>query len=270
MNSQEKGLAFEREVAELVRTLGARRVVHNSIIDGYQIDIFAESTLSGTGLGTVRTVIECKAYVRPVGVEAIHAFGSVFINLRHTGKVDKGIVVSLSGFTAQAKAAADAMAIELLEIDELKHLARAEPPPHDAAPEVEDARPGVKYVFVLIPFHEDFDNVFWFGIRGAVEDAGLYCERADEIHFTGNVLDKINEQIRRADVIVAEMTGRNPNVFYEVGIAHTVGKPTVLLVQAADDIPFDLRTHNYLVYDPKKIRVLRARLTELLKGIVNG
>ena len=126
---------------------------------------------------------------------------------------------------------------------------------------------GDTYVFVLMPFHEDFDNVYWFGIQGAVNDAGMYCKRVDDIYFVGNVLEKINEQIRDADLIVADMTGGNPNVFYEVGIAHTLKKLTILLVQNVDDIPFDMRMHNHLVYNPKKIKELKESLTKLLKEV---
>ncbi len=266
MSTYSKGLALEREVVDLYRSLGAR-VVHNSIVNGCQVDLIVETELAGSP-AKIRTIVECKDFARPVGVEAVNAFAVVFINLRHTGEVDKAIMVSRSGFSAAAKAAATAHSIILLELEELKSMARAAPPTLARPPEIQEVTPDRKYVFVLIPFDEDFDNIFWFGIRGAVEDADLYCQRADEIHFTGNVLDKINEEIRRADVIVAEMTGRNPNVFYEVGIAHTVGKPTVLLVQNAEDIPFDLRPHNHLVYDPKKIKELKARLCEMLNTII--
>ena len=60
------------------------------------------------------------------------------------------------------------------------------------------------------------------------------------------------------------MTGRNPNVFYEVGYAHALQKEVILLTQDADDIPFDLRVHNHIVYEGKIMRLqelLRKRLT---------
>ena len=122
-------------------------------------------------------------------------------------------------------------------------------------------------VLVLMSFHEDFDNVYWFGIRGGIKDAGMYCNRIDDFYFVGNVLVEINEQIQDADVIVAEITGSNPNVLYEVGIAHTLKKLTILLVQNVDDIPFDLSMHNHLVYNPRNIKGLRERLAELLKAV---
>ena len=267
MNTQEKGLEFERKVAELYRLLGARRVVHNTIIEGSQVDIFVESELSD---GTpVRTIVECKSYSRPVGAEAVGAFSVVFKNLHYSGKADKGILVSQSGFTAQAKVMASAAGLELYEIVELEHKLKAAPKKPELTTKVEEPRSDKKYVFVLMPFAEEFYNIFWFGIRGAIEDAGLYCERADDIQYTGNVLDMINDHIQKADAIVAEMTCRNPNVFYEVGIAHTLQKPTVLIVQEAEDIPFDLRTQNHLVYKAKNIKYLRERLAKLLRTITS-
>lgn len=266
MSGQQKWFEFEREVVDLYRVLGAR-VIHNSIINGSQIDILLENAISGA-VPSVRTIVECKAFARPVGIDTVNAFAIVFTNLRHTGNVDQGVMVSQSGFTARAKSAAKASGIHLVEIEELRHLAKTALPVPDATPDVEDVKPDKKYVFVLMPFDEEFENVYWFGIRGAVEDAGLYCQRADELHFTGNVLDKINEEIRRADILVADMTERNPNVFYEVGIAHTIEKPTVLLVQSVDDIPFDLRTHNHIVYNPRKIKEFKEQLSDVLKAIV--
>ena len=68
-------------------------------------------------------------------------------------------------------------------------------------------------------------------------------------------LDRIYNQIAKADPVIADMTGRNPNVFYEVGYAHALDKPTVLLTQKADDIPFDLKHFPDIVYESKLVRL---------------
>src|SRR5437868_2856381 len=80
------------------------------------------------------------------------------------------------------------------------------------------------FVFVLMPFAEEFNDIYKFGIKGAAEDTGAYAERVDEQIFTEGFLPRIYNQISKADVIVADMTNRNPNVFYEVGYAHALGK----------------------------------------------
>ena len=120
------------------------------------------------------------------------------------------------------------------------------------------------FVFVLMPFEKSFDDIYKFGIKGAAADVGAYAERLDEQIFSDGILDRVFNQINRADVIVADMTGRNANVFYEVGYAHALGKIVLLLTQHADDIPFDLKHRQHLVYGGSietLRRDLNARLT---------
>src|SRR5687767_6115063 len=104
------------------------------------------------------------------------------------------------------------------------------------------------FVFVLMPFAPELNDVYGLGIRAACEQAGAYCERVDEQVFLESILQRIFNQLAKADLIIADMTGRNPNVFYEVGYAHALGKPVVLLTQRADDIPFDLKHYPHIVY----------------------
>lgn len=104
------------------------------------------------------------------------------------------------------------------------------------------------FVFVLMPFSEDFADTYQLGIKPACEEAGAYCERVDEQTFHESILQRVYNQIAKADFIVAEMTGRNPNVFYEVGYAHALGKRVILLTRDAGDIPFDLKHFPHIVY----------------------
>ena len=119
------------------------------------------------------------------------------------------------------------------------------------------------FVFVLMPFCEEFDDIYKFGIKGAAEDANAYAERVDEQLYDEGILDRIFNQINKADVIIADMTGRNPNVFYEVGYAHALGKIVLLLTQNVDDIPFDLKHRPHTVY-AGKIQTLREELSQKL------
>jgi len=118
--------------------------------------------------------------------------------------------------------------------------------------------------FVLMPFHENFDDVYKCGIKEACRGVKVGCERVDEQRFDETILDRIRGQIQTADIIIAEMTGRNPNVFYEVGYAHALHKRVILLTKSADDIPFDLKQHRHIVY-AGKIDGLRRELREELK-----
>jgi nucleoside 2-deoxyribosyltransferase len=105
------------------------------------------------------------------------------------------------------------------------------------------------FCFVLMPFDSAFDDIYTFGIKGACEELEYYAERVDEQIFDGTILDRIYNQISKADVIVADMSGRNANVFYEVGYAHALGKRTILLTNNANDIPFDLKHFPHIVYN---------------------
>jgi nucleoside 2-deoxyribosyltransferase len=120
------------------------------------------------------------------------------------------------------------------------------------------------FCFVLMPFTTDFDDIYNYGIKESCKDAVTYCERVDEQIFQETILERIYNQIAKADLIIADMTGRNPNVFYEVGYAHALNKPTILLTQNSEDIPFDLKHYPHIIYD-KKISIIREELTKRLR-----
>lgn len=124
------------------------------------------------------------------------------------------------------------------------------------------------FCFVLMPFAPEFDDVYQIGIKEACEKAGAYCERVDEQIFSERILDRIYNQIAKADVVIADMTGRNANVFYEVGYAHALGKPTVLLTHSPDDIPFDLKHFPHIIYE-SGLSGLRDRLIKTVRWHVD-
>ncbi|MDR3634132.1 MAG: hypothetical protein P4L84_10020 [Isosphaeraceae bacterium] len=122
-------------------------------------------------------------------------------------------------------------------------------------------------VFVLMPFDKQYDDIYKLGIKAAATAAGAYCERVDEQEYEGTILDRIYNQIRTADVVVADLTERNPNVFYETGYAHALGKRTILLTQDASFIPFDLKHHLHIVYGGQ-IATLKERLKKRIKSLL--
>lgn len=115
-----------------------------------------------------------------------------------------------------------------------------------------------------MPFDEKFDDIYELGIKESCEEVDVYCERVDEQIYDGTILERIYNQISKADLIIADMSGRNPNVFYEVGYAHALNKPTVLLTQDSKDIPFDLKHYPHIVYE-NKITKIRNELTKRIK-----
>lgn len=106
-----------------------------------------------------------------------------------------------------------------------------------------------KFAFVLMPFDQNFNDIYYYGIKETCKDLNVYCERVDEQIFSERILDRIFNQISKADIIVADMTHRNANVFYEVGYAHALGKNVILLTQNSEDIPFDLKHYPHIIYN---------------------
>jgi hypothetical protein len=111
-----------------------------------------------------------------------------------------------------------------------------------------------------MPFTADFDDIYKLGIQAACSDANVLAERVDEQTYSETILERIYRQIQIADFIIADMTGRNANVFYEVGYAHARAKLCTLLTQSADDIPFDLKHHRHIVYE-RSIQKLKEKLS---------
>lgn len=110
-----------------------------------------------------------------------------------------------------------------------------------------------------MPFEQTFSDVYKLGIQEVAKEMGVVAERVDEQTFSETILERIYRQIDAADFVIADMTGRNSNVFYEVGYAHAKGKLCTLLTQDVSDIPFDLRHHRHLVYGGS-IQRLREQL----------
>jgi len=105
-----------------------------------------------------------------------------------------------------------------------------------------------KHCFYVGPFRSPFNEIYKDHILPAVTGKGLTISRGDEIFSTNAVIDDVWAGISTATLIVAELTGKNPNVLYEVGMAHTLGKPVLLISQNIEDIPFDLRHRRALIY----------------------
>lgn len=117
-----------------------------------------------------------------------------------------------------------------------------------------------KFVFVLMPFNDAFDDVYQLGIKAACQSEKIYCERVDEQYYEGSMLDRIYNQIQHADYIIADMSTKNPNVFYEVGYAHALQKKVVLITQEESDIPFDLKHFYHIIYNKNKLSVLNKKI----------
>jgi hypothetical protein len=104
--------------------------------------------------------------------------------------------------------------------------------------------------FVVMPFASPIGLYYQQIYEPAIQKAGLRAVRADaDIFGTGKIIDQIWSGINAAKVLVAELTSRNPNVFYELGLAHALQKPVVLVSSNEQDVPFDLKHIRVIYYD---------------------
>ena len=123
--------------------------------------------------------------------------------------------------------------------------------------------------FVLMPFSSPFDGIWQQVIRPTVIGHGDACRRADDVFAPGSIIEDILTSIRQADYLVADLTGRNPNVYYELGFAHALNKLVILLTQHLSDIPFDLRSQRIIEYQDTVAGAaqLRTALERFLKSV---
>lgn len=126
--------------------------------------------------------------------------------------------------------------------------------------------------FVLMPFAEEFEDVYQYLISEGLQSAGYTVKRADDIKSQNNIIGDIIKGIITSDLIVADLTGANPNVYYELGIAHALNKKAILLTQEIDDLPFDLRSYRVVGYSVHFARMNQAKkeLSELAAEAFNG
>ena len=120
-------------------------------------------------------------------------------------------------------------------------------------------------VFVALPFSEEFQNVYEFGIYPAVRNCGFICERVDETHFTGDVLTRIRGGIETADLVIADLTEGRPNVYLEVGYAWGKGVPVIFVAKKGEHLHFDVSSHRCVFYG--KFTQFAKDLEELIRGI---
>ena len=114
--------------------------------------------------------------------------------------------------------------------------------------------------FLATPYAQDFKAVTRT-VVAAAKAAGFNCDVTGDNAGPGNLMEQVWKGIRRAEVVVADITGCNPNVMVEIGFALSLGKPLVLISQS-NDLPFDIRSHRREIYSPDDLATLRGRLEQ--------
>ncbi len=121
--------------------------------------------------------------------------------------------------------------------------------------------------FVIMPFGSDFNDVYKLGIKATAKECDVDAKRLDDDFFDTNMVEEIYKKINDADFIIADMTGRNPNVFYEVGYADAKNKLVLLLTQNVNDIPFDFKQRLHIEYSD--VSSLKEKLKNTIEWAKN-
>jgi hypothetical protein len=123
-------------------------------------------------------------------------------------------------------------------------------------------------VFVLMPFSKELQPIYDDHIKKVVDSLKLTVARADDFFTSDSVMNDVWEAICNAQILIADCTGRNPNVFYEIGLAHVLGKSVIFITQSSDDVPFDVRHIRFIEYKytPRGMAEFEA---SLIKTIAN-
>ncbi len=132
----------------------------------------------------------------------------------------------------------------------------------------EAARPSC---FVIMPFGVAIlQDIYREYVKPAVEECGLTCFRGDDIFSVGSIMEDVWESLCCSKIVIGDFTGRNPNVLYEAGITHTLGKPLICITQEVDDIPFDFRHIRAVVYSasPSGLRQLAQNVKNTIRGLL--
>lgn len=147
-------------------------------------------------------------------------------------------------------------------------------PPRQKSPKPSTtATPAPDICFIIMPFGGWLDDYYTTIYRPAIEAAGLEPHRADDLFRPSTIVNDIWAYTRRAKLLLADLTGKNPNVFYELGLAHALAKPAVLVAQSMEEIPYDLRALRIILYDknaPDWGAILRDKIKSAIKEVLQS
>ena len=125
-------------------------------------------------------------------------------------------------------------------------------------------------IFMVMPFREHLNPVYQDHITKIASDLNLDIKRGDDPFSHHDIITEIWSLINNSQLVIADCTGKNPNVFYEMGLAHAIGKPVIPITQNEEDIPFDIRQRRYIKYEytPRGMQEFEERLKRAIQSIL--
>jgi hypothetical protein len=123
-----------------------------------------------------------------------------------------------------------------------------------------------------MPFADRFTEVYEQVYRPCCHSLDVRCWRVDEVAGPGSITTDIINGVLDSTFLIADLTTQNPNVFYELGIAHTLGKEVILTCQSVEDVPFDIRSSRVIIYDQtiSGAAKLRHALARAIESVLQG
>ena len=126
--------------------------------------------------------------------------------------------------------------------------------------------------FVIMPFGAEFDAIYESFFKPVLTDVGFEVRRADELRNAGSIMGAIIRQLKDSCIIVADLSDSNPNVYYELGLAHAMHKPVISLSQHVEELPFDIRPYRAIRYGVRAVEKEKAakELVRVAQGVFDG
>lgn len=123
--------------------------------------------------------------------------------------------------------------------------------------------------FLVMPFSMEWSDSVTASLRKVCRSENIYALRGDDIFRPTDILDDIWNGIMESQFVIADITGNNANVFYELGMAHAIGTPVIVLAQDADKVPFDLKSRRILIYEADKLDELEKGLKAAIEEVMS-
>jgi hypothetical protein len=244
---------FWAEARDLLETLDVE-VDSEPIVGGVRPDFVVRD-------GRRLLVLEVKPWTGPGVVDAIYALSQLQLQVDAVG-ADRGLLVVQEVRTAIP----DPSIVPLADLPDAVRSWRAE---SQKKTDSQPSRPHPDLVFAAMPFAPEYSDTYWVAMREAAEAVGGWCDRVDEVHYTGDVVEKIKSMIGESKAVIADLSESAPNVLFELGFAFALGKPCVLICSTPlEDLPFDIRNQNTIKYGKGQTYQLKEDLIPALRAVL--
>jgi len=249
-----KEKSFEETVADLLREAGIDFETQR-VMGGIQPD-FVVKAPDGKLL-----IVEAKAWEKTPGF-TIRAAQQAKLYQSQTPADSAFVVVKELD---RSRPSTGVVTLEDLVPTLRKEFEKGEP----TAKKLQPLEPSGKSVFAAMPFSADYEDVYFVAMAHAAQSVGAVCERVDHAEFAGNIVEEIKKMIRDSVAVIADISEGKPNVLYEVGFAHALGKPTVhVSCTPLKDLPFDVSQWNTIQYQKGQTHQLRRTLAKRLQALL--